>query len=911
MKTEPLILPVEADDTQYDAAMDRVQRKLDSFANKAVSIGNKLSLGLTLPMTLFAKSAVSSYEQFDQAMIQSTSIISGMTAESKKAMEDQAKVIASTTRTSAAKAAEAYYFLASAGMDAQQAIGALPIVEKFATAGAFDMAKATELLADSQSALGLSMGSTAQRMKEMTRVSDVLVDAANMSNASVEQFAKALTTKSAAALRGMNKEVEEGVAVLGVYADAGIKGEMAGEKLAIMLRESQNAALRESEAWDSLGMSLYDTKGNMKPLVEVIRMLENATAGLSDQQKVAKFDMLGFRSESIDAIRPLLGMSQKIEDYEKRLRSAGGATKDVADKQMKSFSSQMAILRNQMELASIEIGEALAPSLLSMNQHIASALNYWRSLSDETKQFTVSVGKVVAIMGPALVMFGKTITLFQTLSPTMGTIATTTMAAVGAVWGFIATFAMANPITAAIIGIGAAIAGVVYWLKGPESFGAAWDWVTTKVSNFTTISLAVLSNWKENASILAAWLGAEWQNILTDMATATLILAMNMANNIAVGIKTTMRLFVAFYGWLWQASTKFFTYIFSDEFAAAVYKGAIAALEGIANFATRAWTVLQQWASMTVTIVTAVAKGIYDTMAAIPSAVFTVLTTTLVKFKDMMMMILSGELPDIKQFMKDVANAAAEQFDIALEKTAIAIDKAATKIEESMASVVEQTKADFNAGMADPNFFNTAKNILKEGLDEMKGPLEGFTANTNAPELIGMDALQKDLDAVGTLAKDDMQLIQEAGDAVNKGMGQAVDGLDDMKDGLGSGFDTKGMKKSVDAVQAYTSEAVDMWLGYQKTANKMDPNQKPIDAAPAAALGAGMAMAGAMGMGGLPFASTMTGMSAFEAAKIEASKGQKIQQAGTESSGGSTKEILAKIEQNTRQQIQIKVIQGT
>lgn len=911
MKTEPLILPVEADDAQYNAAMDRVERRLGDFASKAVSIGNKLSLGLTLPMTLFAKSAVSSYEQFDQAMVQSTSIISGMTEESKQAMIDQAKVIASTTRTSAAKAAEAYYFLASAGMDAQQAVGALPIVEKFATAGAFDMAKATELLADSQSALGLSMGDTSQRMKEMARVSDVLVDAGNMSNASVEQFAKALTTKSAAALRGMNKEVEEGVAVLGVYADAGIKGEMAGEKLAIMLRESQNAAMRESEAWTQMGLSLYDAKGNMKPLVEVIRMLEKATAGLSDQQKVATFDMLGFRSESIDAIRPLLGMSQKIEDYEKRLRSAGGATKDVAEKQMKSFSSQMAILRNQIELASIEIGEALAPSLLQMNQTIAGALTYWRSLSEETKQFTVSMGKAVAFMGPTLVIFGKTAKTFQTLIPTIGTIATTTMTAVRAIGGFVAAFAAANPITAAIIGIGAAIAGVIYWLKGPDSFGAAWDYVTTKVMNFATISMAVLSNWKVNAGILVEWLGAEWQNILIDMAAGTLVFALNMANNIAVGIKTTMRLFVAFYGWLWQASTKFFAFIFSDEFRAAVYNGAMAGLDAIVKFAEDSWVVLQQWAGATATIIMAVAKGIYDTMAAIPSAVFTVLGTTLVKFKDMMMMILSGELPDIKQFMKDVANAAGEQFDLALEKTAVAIDKAATTIEESMANVVAQTKADFNAGMADPNFFNTAKDILNEGLAEMKGPLEGFAAKTNAPDLVGMDALQKNLEEVGTLAKSDMELIQEAGDAVNKGMGDAVSGLSDMKDGLSDGFDTKGMKKSVDAVQAYTSEAVDLWFSYQKTANKIDASQKPTAAGPAAAMGTGMAMVGSLG-GGLPLLSTVTSMGAMETARIEAGKRQEVKQASSDaSSGGSTKELLSRIEQNTRNQIQIKVIQGT
>ena len=54
---------------------------------------------------------------------------------------------------SAKQAAEAYFYLASAGKTAAQSVALMPTVAKFATAGNFELALATDLLTDAQSAL--------------------------------------------------------------------------------------------------------------------------------------------------------------------------------------------------------------------------------------------------------------------------------------------------------------------------------------------------------------------------------------------------------------------------------------------------------------------------------------------------------------------------------------------------------------------------------------------------------------------------------------------------------------------------------------------------------------------------------------------------------------------------------------
>lgn len=914
MELEPLVLPIESDNRDYNAGMDQAERRLDSIANKAISIGTKMSLGLTAPMSFFAKNAVSSFSAFDDAMTKSTSIISGMTEESRQAMVDQAKVIASTTTTSAAKAAEAYYFLASAGMDATTAIGALPVVEKFATAGAFDMAKATELLADSQAALGLATGDVTDRMAQMTRVSDVLVDAGNMSNASVEQFAKALTTKSAAALRGMNKDVEEGVAVLGVFADAGIKGEMAGEKLAIVLRETQNAVLKHGDAWAANNMSLYDAQGNMKNLADVVAMLEDATKGMSDQQKIATFDMLGFRSESMDAMKPLLGMSDKIRDYEKRLRSAGGATQDVADKQMKSFANQMAILKNQIELASIEIGEALAPSIMNLNKNIADGLNYWRSLSAETKTFTIQAGKMLAVMGPALVIFGKTAQTVNAIGPGMLKIGTYGITAAKAIGGMIATFAAANPIGMTILGIAAAVAAVTACIIGPEGMKSAWESAKTSVAGFFESAMGFMSNFSANFAILTAWIGENWRTILIDMAVGFATFNMNMVTDVGIALKTMMRVFVAFYGWLWETSNRFWAFIFSEEFANAVHNGAVAALEGIISFGKRSYEAMEAFAISTGQIFAALAKGAFDVFVAIPTAIYGVLAKTGQMFKIAMEQILSGNLPDIQAFMKGVADAAKQEFEKATEATVLAIDAAATVIEDKFAGVTEQATADFNKGMSDPNFFNTAKDILAEGMAEMVTPLEGFQAKTMAPQFIMgakdiADSAKESAAAIDTMGE---SLANSTNDGTKevKAATKAVDNLKKKtKEKAKIDFG-----KPRDGVEAYTSEAVALWMDYQKTVSGLDIGTKPKKTDAAAAEQASMMMMAGMGGGLMGVTTGLMGtpMGGGPAAPPKVSSSGVSSSAPVDTMAGTkVEQLLGQIEKNTRTQIMIRQVGGT
>ena len=204
-----------------------VSKFQDEGINKAVFSISKLgataanaAAGGLAALGVATVASIKAFADFDAEMTKSLAIMGNVSDSLQDDMSDAAREVAKTTTFSANQAAEAYFFLASAGLDAAASIEAMPKVAKFAQAGMFDMALATDLLTDAQSALGLTIRDDAiKNMENLVRVSDVLVKANTLANASVEQFSTALTTKAGAALRALGKDVEEGVAVLAAFAD--------------------------------------------------------------------------------------------------------------------------------------------------------------------------------------------------------------------------------------------------------------------------------------------------------------------------------------------------------------------------------------------------------------------------------------------------------------------------------------------------------------------------------------------------------------------------------------------------------------------------------------------------------------------------------------------------------------------
>ena len=306
--------------------------------------------------------ATQEFIAFNDKMVQSLAIMD-TTVEQQKAMEAQALAVSRETRIGAEQSAEAFFFLASAGLNAEQSISALPQVAKFAQAGMFDMATATDLATDAQSALGLTVSGAQQNLENLTRVTDVLVKANTLANASVQQFSEALTNKAGSALKVTGKSIEEGVAVLSAFADRGVKGAEAGEKLNQLLRDIPRATAKNTSEFEKLGLQMFDNEGKLKNVADLVENLDSVLAPMSDELKASTLDQLGLNRGVADAVKILSGASDQIRDYESALSDSGGTTAEVADKQMGSLKAQIDLMNNAFSELGILIGDTIAPAL--------------------------------------------------------------------------------------------------------------------------------------------------------------------------------------------------------------------------------------------------------------------------------------------------------------------------------------------------------------------------------------------------------------------------------------------------------------------------------------------------------------------------------------------------------------------
>lgn len=387
--------------------LNMLGRTMMMTGEKMVGMGRTLALKLTAPLMLLGGLAARAFAKFDSAMTQSIAIMD-VTASQIERMTNLAREMSASGQVlqGADELARSYFFLASAGKDAEQSMRLLGRVSQFATAGMFDMATATDLLTDAQSALGLSVKDVAQDEANLVRVSDVLVKANTLANATVQQFSTALTRKAGAAFKVYGKDVEEGVAVLAAFADQGVKAELAGTALDRIMRLMSKGAIDNAKAHKALGFEVFDQAGKMRNLGDIIKNLEDVLRGMSDEQRAVALDMLGFEARVQGVLLPLIGTSKAIKKYEKQLRDAGGTTKKVADEQMKSFGARIKVVWNQMKGLAIEIGKTLAPALKGLGSVFGGLANWFTKWPAWIKAIVAAIAALLMVLGPLLIILG-------------------------------------------------------------------------------------------------------------------------------------------------------------------------------------------------------------------------------------------------------------------------------------------------------------------------------------------------------------------------------------------------------------------------------------------------------------------------------------------------------------------------
>ena len=212
-----------------------------------------------------------------EAQMSRVSAISGATAQEFSKMREQALQLGADTAFSSTEAAQGMENLAAAGFETSEIMDAMPGLLDLAAASGEDLSNSSDIAASTLRGFGLAAS-------DAGHVADVLAENANRTNSSVADTGDAMKYVAPFA-RAAGISLEETAAAVGIMANAGIQGSQAGTTLRGALSRLSKPTKDMQEAMDALGVSFYDSEGKMKPLSEQIGMMQEATAGLTDEQK--------------------------------------------------------------------------------------------------------------------------------------------------------------------------------------------------------------------------------------------------------------------------------------------------------------------------------------------------------------------------------------------------------------------------------------------------------------------------------------------------------------------------------------------------------------------------------------------------------------------------------------------------
>lgn len=368
-------------------------------------------------VTAFAGSAVQAGSAFDQAMggvaatlgesvdelNSETGSIDTSFGHFEGTLRDFAKFMGTNTTFSATQAAEALNYMALAGYKTQESMEMLPAVLDMAAAGAMDLARASDMITDTQSALGLSFERTDQMVNEFAK-------AASSGNTSVEQLGEAFLR-----VGGLAKELNGGMITLAdgteveidgvqqlevaftAMANAGIKGAEAGTHMRNMLLKLSSPTDKGAKALEEMGVSVFNAEGKMRSLGDIFGDLNTAMSTMSQENRVKTISKLFNTRDLASAEALLAAVEGDFDSLGESIMNAGTAANEMAETKLDNLLGDVTLFKSALESAQIEVNDKLSPYMREFVQ-IGT-----QGLQDVTKGFTENgLSGAMEALGPTL-----------------------------------------------------------------------------------------------------------------------------------------------------------------------------------------------------------------------------------------------------------------------------------------------------------------------------------------------------------------------------------------------------------------------------------------------------------------------------------------------------------------------------
>ena len=457
-----LVVKIAADISSLSKGLQSAQKSIQKVSAGFTKAGTKLTASITAPLVALGTAAVNVSQKFEQSMANAASV-AGATGEELARMTALAREMGSKTVFSASDAADALYYMASAGYKVDQMADSIQATLNLASATQSDLAFTTDTVIATLNQFGLEAN-------QAERVTNVFASAIGNSMANMGKLSNSMGYVGPVA-NSLGYSIEETTGALSVLYNAGYDGSTAGTALRQSLVSLMNPSTAALGVFEELGLSFEDVNPATNDLATIIDRLGKAGMNTSQAMKVfgarAGPGMLALLSAGGDAVR----------DMTASITGTNKAT-EMADVQLNTLQGQMKILKSEVEEIAISFGDVLIPIIRNFIQKYISPLTAkMMGLSMGTKKNIVTIALLAAAIGPLLLVVGKLI---------------------GSVGTIIKVGSMLFSKVGLVIGIIAAVVGVITYLwKTNEGFRNAVTKIWERIKSVILSAVESIKAWWE------------------------------------------------------------------------------------------------------------------------------------------------------------------------------------------------------------------------------------------------------------------------------------------------------------------------------------------------------------------------------------------------------------------------------
>ena len=402
---------VTAETSKLKKSLDAAQSRLKDFGRACQGLGrDMMALGgaLSLPFALAEKS----FAGFDDKM-RLVQAVTSSTGDQFDSLTKTAQRLGRETSFTAQQVADAMIGLGRMGFDPSEITAAIEHVLNLSRATGTDLAESADIAANSLRIFGLEAG-------KMSHVADILTATANGSAQTLTDLFEGLKMAGpSAAAAGEN--VSELCASLGIMANMGIKGSLAGT--ALRKAYVQFADVKVQNVLRDVGVEAVDANGNLRKMAEIMRDVAAATS------KMPTAERLSFMKDVFDVRGMMSGLSlagniEELDKFLARLRDVSGQADETARAMDRGIGGSFRLFQSAVEGTMNAVGEALSSTLQPMVARITAAINTFTKWVEANKGLVTSIAATVAsigVFGAAMFTVG---TASRVLSAGVGVVST-------------------------------------------------------------------------------------------------------------------------------------------------------------------------------------------------------------------------------------------------------------------------------------------------------------------------------------------------------------------------------------------------------------------------------------------------------------------------------------------------------